>query len=133
MMTMTQTPKLETLCTAVTIRADYGQARGRVSDGDWREKAHGYRVKLGYKGRALTTDFWMGPANTSEPDAYGVLDCLMSDMQAGDQSFDEFCSEFGYDTDSRTAEEIWKACRTMAPKVRRFLSGDLDTFLYSER
>jgi hypothetical protein len=137
----TATKKRETLKALchelIACESRYGQARARIEAGDWRETAHGYRVTLRYKrrdiGRRLTVDFWMGPANTSEPDAEGVLDCLMSDMQAGEQSFDEFCREFGYDEDSRTAERTWKACQRTAPKVRRFLGNDLETFLYADR
>lgn len=47
------------------------------------------------------------------PQLVDVLYCLASDAQAVcfGQSFDDFCGEFGYDTDSRTAEKAYNACR----------------------
>lgn len=42
----------------------------------------------------------------AKPTAYDVLACLTK-YDVG--SFDDFCSEFGYDEDSRTAEKIYKA------------------------
>lgn len=91
-----------------------------------------WRVRLSYQGRNLTVDFFTGPL-AGEPDAEGVLDCLLSDVSAGEQSFEDFCSEFGYDEDSRKAERTWKACGALAPKVRRLLGEDFDTFCYAER
>ena len=59
--------------------------------------------------------FFMGQANTSEPTAEGVLDCLLSDCQAGDQTFDEFCSELGYRLrQPGKAHDTWQARATCA-------------------
>jgi hypothetical protein len=41
-----------------------------------------------------------------EPTAYDILACLQK-YDVG--SFEDFCSEFGYDEDSKTAEKIYKA------------------------
>lgn len=40
------------------------------------------------------------------PNAYDILSCLTK-YDVG--SFEDFCSEFGYDVDSRSAEKIYKA------------------------
>ena len=45
--------------------------------------------------------------NPKEPTAYDVLACL--DILYADCNFDCFCSDFGYDTDSRQAEKTYKA------------------------
>jgi hypothetical protein len=58
---------------------------------------------------------------------------LLSDASAGEQSFEEFCLEFGYDPDSRKAERIHKACEKTARELRRLLGDDFETFLYSDR
>lgn len=42
-----------------------------------------------------------------------------SDADAGSRSFSEFCGDFGYDEDSREAERIHKACKTLAQKFDR--------------
>jgi hypothetical protein len=91
-----------------------------------------WKVQLRYKGRRLTVPFYTGSL-AGEPDAEGVIDCLLSDAQAGDQDFDEFCSDMGYDNDSRKAEKTWKACQALAPKIRQLLGDDFETFLYAER
>lgn len=128
------TARLKTLAEQVTITSEYGRTRKPWDQYDeWQKEAHPYRVRMRYKGRSLTVDFWMGQAHTAEPDAEGVLDCLLSDASAGEQDFHEFCSEFGYDEDSRKAEKVWKACKQTAPKLRRFLGDDYETFLYADR
>lgn len=53
------------------------------------------------------------------PHAADVLYSLLMDGSALDQSFDEWCADFGYDTDSRKAERIFDACRDNARKLRR--------------
>lgn len=47
---------------------------------------------------------WRG----TEPNAYHILSCLGINM--GNVSFSEFCDNFGYDTDSITAEKTFNAC-----------------------
>ena len=42
----------------------------------------------------------------AKPNAYGVLACLQK-YDVG--TFEDFCSEFGYDEDSRTAERVYIA------------------------
>lgn len=37
--------------------------------------------------------------------------CFVSDALSAAGSFSDFCSEFGYDEDSRRAERIYKACK----------------------
>jgi len=42
------------------------------------------------------------------PTAYDILSCL---EKYDYDSFEDFCGEFGYDTDSRNAEKIYNACK----------------------
>lgn len=48
-----------------------------------------------------------------------VVSCLLLDMSAGEMTYDDFCSDFGYDTDSRKAYDIWLTCVDHAAKMRR--------------
>jgi hypothetical protein len=91
---------------------------------DWHLSAYQYTVKLTYKGRSLTTPFFTGKAWNREPNAADVLSSLVSDTGAGEMTFEEYCSEFGLDRDSRKAFTTWKACVQVAGKVRRFLGVD---------
>lgn len=54
-----------------------------------------------------------------------VLYSLVSDSQAGNETFDDFCDNFGYDNDSIKASEIYRACQKNSKKVRTFIK-DLD-------
>lgn len=125
---------LKTLCQGMSITNQYGAIRQSYDTlDDWQKHAHPYRVTLRYKRRSLTTDFFMGPANSSEPDVLSVLECLLSDAQAGAQSFEEFCRELGYDSDSRQAEKTHRACKRMHDKMQRFLGDEYETFLAADR
>lgn len=116
------TSDLERLCARLKIRAVSTYLSKLPMDAqDWPRDAHHYRVVLRLEGRQLTTTFHQGSAHTQEPTAADVLYCLCSDARAGELDFEDFCSEFGYDTDSRKAEKIWKACTDTAPKVRQLL------------
>jgi len=56
---------------------------------------------------------------TNKPTEYDVLTCIQK-YDAG--SFENFCSEFGYDTDSRKAEKIYKAVVIEYDKVSNFFT-----------
>jgi len=93
---------------------------------------HHYVVKLSFEGRDLETDFWMGLGHRRSPTITDVLSSLLSDYTADTRSFEDYCSEFGCDTDSRSAEQTFKALRAMKPKLRKLLGSKLDTFLEAE-
>lgn len=57
---------------------------------------------------------------------YSLLCCMRSEgYRPG--SFQEFCGEMGYDTDSRKAVAMWEACHEQAAKLARiFREADLN-------
>jgi hypothetical protein len=122
--------QLQALCDKLNVRCD-AQWDDKLYREDWKD-ASPYRVTLHFEGRRLTVPFYMGPAHTSEPKAADVLACLCSDVGAGEQSFEDFCSDLGYDADSRKAEKTWKACAKLAPKIRRLLGDHFDQFAGAE-
>ena len=125
--------KLSELAKKLTIASTFGAALPYELQDKWQQEANGYRCTLKYQGRRYFFDYWMGQAHTDEPTVDGVLDCLLSDAQGGEQSFEDFCSEFGYDTDSRKAENIWKACTITTKRMKHLLGADYETFLASDR
>ena len=127
------TTSLKQLATQVNISSKYGARLDRDKQSDWQRNANGYTVRLMYKGRQYTIDFWQGTGITEDPTAAGVLDCLLSDANGGEMTVDEFCGEFGYDNDSRTAERTWKQCGKVREELQRLLGDDFDLFMYSER
>lgn len=80
------------------------------------------------KRRVMTTYFSKGYGhNGAKPTATEVLSCLASDAAGleNNNSFEDWCDEYGYDTDSRKAEKTYKACKHIASRLRTFLGDDL--------
>lgn len=75
--------------------------------------------------RTMTVLFSQGPAISKEPEAVDVLDCLMNDALGYDKArgFEDWCEEYGYDVDSRSAERTYKAVERERKQLARFL-GD---------
>jgi len=130
------TSELEKLCRqkGITATATYGVAVPYTKQSEWQHDANPWTVKIRWRGRTsrLTVPFWTGSAITSEPTAADVLNCLISDARAGEDSFEEFCAELGYNEDSRAALATWKQCQTYGRKVRQFLGDDFDAFADAE-
>jgi hypothetical protein len=99
------------------------------------EDFEGYHYKciLRAKGKQLTTFFSMGLAHEGkEPQIEEVLDCLASDASGYEnaQGFEDWCNEYGYSTDSKTAEKIWKAVEKGAKKLKNFLGDEYKSLLW---
>ncbi len=70
------------------------------------------------------SDFGFGRIAIPSPSAADVLYCLLTDADVIDYaSFEDWASEFGYDTDSRKAEQNYRACMDTALRMRQVL-GD---------
>ena len=61
---------------------------------------------------------------TRVPDIKGVMRSLLRDMDAGDKTFEEFCSDYGYDEDSRKAYALWEECGRVMVRVQALFSPD---------
>lgn len=62
-----------------------------------------------------------GKYRIRKPKVEDVLNCLASDASGIDQSFEDWASELGYDTDSRKAEQIYQTCQKQARELRQLL------------
>ena len=107
------------------------------SQSEWDAEAKHWSVKLERytedgKRRTFTTFFSQGSAFKNSPSCADVLNCLVNDATLGEMTFKDFCSEFGYDEDSRNAEKTWQICVKVAPKVREFLGKHFDAVLECE-
>ena len=69
------------------------------------------------------------------PDLASVLSCLASAAAGYNNArkFEDWASEYGYDTDSRKAERIYRQVARLRDATRRLLAGDYDTFQQAER
>jgi hypothetical protein len=54
---------------------------------------------------------------------YSILACVSPEYFVP-SAFSEFCSEFGYDEDSRKAEKLFMACGEQSAKLRRIFSEE---------
>ena len=95
----------------------------RIIDGGehnaWIVKVHG--VKFPFKVEMGRVD---KRGNPRAPDIKTVMYCLLYDMRAGDHTFEEFCSELGYDEGSRKAYALWEWGQNIAVKIESLFSPD---------
>lgn len=104
----------------------------------WQENwnNHVVHVRWGDSGLRTSFEFWGStndPEIDSEEDLLYAFQAFIDDVIAGEKDFEEFCGEFGFDTDSRRAERIWRMCRNSARKFRRITFGIVDPCdLYNE-
>ena len=115
------------------IRATVEMVDANPNNPDWRYANH-YRVKLSRTGstpgvlsKTLTVYFSQGYGIKEQPTAEAVLDCLASDSVGIEnaQSFEDWAPEYGYDTDSRKAEKLFRVCEKDAARLKTFLGDDL--------
>ena len=81
-----------------------------------------FKCKLTRAGKSYTFNFWQSiAAGDTPPDIYSVLTCL---TKYDPENFENFCANYGYDTDSKTAERVYKAVVKEYNAVTR-LFGDI--------
>ena len=96
------------------------------------EHSQSYKCTLTFKSsgagrpKTWTLPFFVGPAWSDTPSVYDVLECLFSDASAGQETFESFCEEYGYNSDSRKAYATWEKCVKTDRKLRRFLGSEFD-------
>jgi len=96
-----------------------------------KDKKHGinYWVELSdKKHNVYGFDFWGSIANKENypypkrPTAYDILACL--NTYDDGITFDEFCSSYGYSTDSREAENTFKRVELQTAELKKILSDE---------
>lgn len=65
------------------------------------------------------------PGTPVAPHPADVLHSLILDSSAVGQSFESWCDEYGYDSDSRKAEATYRECQQNADKLARVLGRPL--------
>ena len=86
-------------------------------------------VKNNETGKKTSFDFWGSirePRLETDYDLLNAFYCFVSDGLSAVNGFENFCSEFGYDTDSRRAEKIFKACKRSEEKLFRVTGYSVD-------
>jgi hypothetical protein len=109
-----------------TVTSDYkGNKRANWSN---LENWNNHLITVSHKGNRTTFDFW---ASIAEPEIRKRSDlkhafyCFVSDAISAKESFENFCSELGYNNDSIQALNTYKACKVSLQKLERLTSLDL--------
>lgn len=109
----------------IRMDVEWADNNPHMHDTNW--KANHYKCVLRFERRQHTVYFSMGIGLTGEPTVHDVLGCLASDA-AGYESaldFEDWASEYGYDTDSRKAERTFNTVAAQSKKLRKFLGDSL--------
>jgi hypothetical protein len=69
---------------------------------------------------------WEQDTMPEPPSLIEVLDCLAMDANGIENasSFEDWCGEYGYDTDSRKAEKTYRICARQVEKLRAMLGRE---------
>lgn len=85
---------------------------------------HVFKCTLKRAGKSYTFTFGQSiAADATPPNMYDILTCL---TKYDPKSFDDFCSDYGYSNDSRSAEKIYKAVLKDWKTVNRLFSDILE-------
>lgn len=112
--------------TAVQFAQKYGVKLSFIGDPEYKKHfaddqvyRYVFKCRLSRGGKSYTFNFGQSiNAGAEKPSIYDILACLQK-YDYG--TFENFCSEFGYDTDSRKAEKIYKSvCREFKAVDRLF-------------
>jgi hypothetical protein len=115
----------------ISMSVDYADSNPNMADG---HNMNHFSCQLRMGRKRLTVRFSQGYGIQGEPTITSVLDCLASDSAGFDnaQSFEDWASEYGYDTDSRTAERTFKTVERQADKLKAFLGPEAyETLLFN--
>jgi hypothetical protein len=85
-----------------------------------------YRITLERNGKKYSFTFGQSIFNTKQnisPDAYDILACVEKYQYI---NFNDFCSSFGYDEDSRKAEKIFKAVQKQGEKINEMFADCIE-------
>ena len=91
---------------------------------------HAYKVGFQFKttggpAETIAFDWKQGTGCKEKPDPAEVLARVCEDYQsAKGRTFEDWAGEYGYDTDSRAAEKIFRACMAQGEKLARLGVSD---------
>ena len=90
-------------------------------------KYAGKKIPYGIRGRdvAILEQF----SKAIKPEIAEVLYCLLNDALCGQDTFEDFCCNYGYDTDSRKALKLYLSCQTAEKDLRKLLGYDFNYFM----
>jgi hypothetical protein len=113
----------------ITMDCEWSDSNPNIDMDAWSKTAAHWKCTLKIHKRRMTVYFSQGSAHIGEPKLAAVLDCVASDAAEliNSGTFEDWCSKYGYDTDSRKAERTYQTIKSQASKLRSFLN---DTAAY---
>ncbi len=110
----------------VTMRATGGELDQDAQGWDH----HAWHVTLTMYDKRVTSTYRMGTGHKGKrPNVGEVLESLVMDAHAADESFPDFCADFGYDEDSRKALATWHACRKIREDLENWAGRQFPSLL----
>lgn len=94
---------------------------------EWNDSAFHWKVVL-KRGRKKMQLYWSAGSGVPDaPKAPEILDNLASDASSFEnaRNFEDWAGEYGYDTDSRKAEKIYRTVGEQAKKLKELLGDEL--------
>lgn len=117
---MPRTLYLEGLHKAIEGASETGKYPASGTEGKLRSPLHEHKHEHGTR---LDVDPWYKLVPLPAPDMEDVLHSLVLDASACRMTFDEWCDEYGYDTDSRKAHAAYTQCADIGLKLVRMVGG----------
>ena len=100
---------------------------GEITKDEW--QCDKWNVVLFKGSYSVMFDYYTGLGHRKnlqpvKPEIAGVICSLVLDSQALDQSFDDWCDDLGFNSDSRKAHNTYEACRENHYKFAEIFSKD---------
>ena len=103
------------------------QVDENLNNKEWKEANHYLcviktRPTANIKSRQYTTYYSMGYGLQGTPKLTELLECLAMDINGLEnaRNFEDWCAEYGYDTDSRNAEKMFRTIEKQAQDLKNF-------------
>ena len=82
-----------------------------------------YYTGTGHRAKPTKHTSWDNTPRPVAPTAGSVLCSLLLDASGADENFHDWCANYGYDTDSRKALDIYEACCIIRADVNKFFTA----------
>lgn len=110
----------------IRMRATHLGTRAEHNGDDWIHDAWRCTFKKPGNDGSLTFEYRMGVGHEGRtPIAEEVLEGLLSDILGVDQSFSDWCADYGLNADSRRAEQTFTACVKQREQMQNYFGETL--------
>lgn len=111
----------------IKVERRMGDPKHVVDDDGWEHRAYNLRLVSPTAAKPMLIPWKQGMAINTDPSLtpVEVFASVVEDAASADnaRSFEEWAGEFGYDTDSRKAEAIYKECLSLRDRLIKFLGS----------